>query len=177
MFKILVLSAHPDLSSSRLNAAARDAILDVEGVTFHDLSAAYPDFQIDVAREQELLLGHDVIVWQFPFYWYSVPPVLKKWMDDVLLYGFAYGSEGTKLHGKKLLLAFTTGGPAESYTEGGYNHYTLEQLTLPQRATANLCGMEMLEPVVLSGAFTVSDESLAEHVAGYRARLEQLASA
>ena len=75
--KILILFAHPRLSTSVVQTAMLNAIEGLENVTFHDLYAAYPDFLIDVKREQELLLAHDVIVFQHPFYWYSVPAILK----------------------------------------------------------------------------------------------------
>ena len=71
----------------------------------HDLYEAYPDFDIDVRREQELLAAHEVIVLQHPFYWYSAPALLKEWQDLVLEHGWAYGSGGTALRGKALLSA------------------------------------------------------------------------
>lgn len=52
------------------------------------------------AAEQEALKKADVIVWQFPIYWYSAPAKMKQWIDDVLAYGFAYGSGGNALKGK-----------------------------------------------------------------------------
>jgi hypothetical protein len=64
----------------RLSAAIRNVV----NVTVYDLSAAYPDRRVDAIREQELLRDHDAIVWQFPWHWYSVPGVLKEWMDQVL---------------------------------------------------------------------------------------------
>ena len=75
--RILILFAHPALQKSRVNALLAAAARPVPGVTFHDLYEAYPDFDIDVAREQKLLLDHDVIVFQHPFYWYSCPALLK----------------------------------------------------------------------------------------------------
>ena len=54
-----------------------------------------------VAAEQEALKKADVIVWQFPIYWYSAPAKMKQWIDDVLAYGFAYGSEGDALTGSR----------------------------------------------------------------------------
>jgi len=56
----------------------------VEGLTFHDLYEAHPDFDVDVAREQELLLGHDAVLVQHPLYGYSTPPLVKQWEDLVL---------------------------------------------------------------------------------------------
>ena len=52
----------------------------------------YPDFKIDVAEEQKHLAAADRIILQFPFYWYSTPALLKQWQDDVLTYGWAFGS-------------------------------------------------------------------------------------
>lgn len=70
---------------------------------------------IDVERKQNLLLEHDRIVFQFPFFWYSTPAILKEWQDKVLEYGWAYGADGKKLHGKECLVVTSTGGPAGAY--------------------------------------------------------------
>lgn len=101
---------------------------------------------MDANREQELLREHDAIVWQFPRHWYSVPGVLKEWMDQVLTYGFACGSGGDALHGKRLRLVVSTGGPESSYTAGGHNRFPMAELLRPLEATAHLCGMQMEEP-------------------------------
>ena len=66
----------------------------LRGVTFHDLYELYPDFDVQVEQEQELLISHDMIILQHPFYWYSCPPLLKQWIDLVLEHGWAYGKEG-----------------------------------------------------------------------------------
>ncbi|WP_322752555.1 NAD(P)H-dependent oxidoreductase [Frankia sp. Cas3] len=110
--KTLVLLAHPNLSNSRVNAALADVARQEEHVTVHDLYAAYPDFRIDVAREQRLLLAHDSVTLQFPFQWYSTPSLLKLWLDEVLTYGWAFGEGGTALHGKTLRFAISTSPPA-----------------------------------------------------------------
>src|SRR6266545_285117 len=103
--KILILFAHPRLSGSHVQRAVHD----LPGVTFHDLYAAYPDFTIDVGHEQSLLLDHDLIVLQHPFYWYSAPAIIKEWLDLVLELGWAYGPGGTALRGKLMMNAITTG--------------------------------------------------------------------
>ena len=87
-------------------------------MTVHDLAAASTDGRFDVGREQQLLLDHDQVVWQFPWYWYSVPAVLKAWMDQVLTYGFAYGQDGTALRGKSLQLVTSTGRPVRVLPAG-----------------------------------------------------------
>lgn len=81
-------------------------------MTVHDLYGTYPNFTIDVEKEQQLLLELERIVFQFPMYWYSSPALLKQWEDDVLALGWAYGTGGTKSYGKELLLAISTAFPS-----------------------------------------------------------------
>src|ERR1044071_10222619 len=100
MARVLILFAHPALEKSRVHSRLVHHCKHLECVTFHDLYQSYPEFDIDVKREQSLLLKHDIIIWQHPFYWYSSPPILKQWQDLVLEHGWAYGSGGDKLSGK-----------------------------------------------------------------------------
>ena len=79
--KILVLFAHPALQKSRVNSVMLDAIHGLEGVTIHNLYEEYPDFHIDIKKEQQLLLDHDIIILHHPFYWYSAPAIVKEWID------------------------------------------------------------------------------------------------
>jgi glutathione-regulated potassium-efflux system ancillary protein KefG len=173
--RILVLAAHPRPSTSvvqrRLSAAAQA----VAGVTFHDLYAAYPDFGIDAAREQELLLANDVIVLQHPFYWYSSPAMLKEWQDIVLDFGWAYGPGGNKLHGKFLLQAISTGGAEGFYHAGGRNRFTVEELLRPFNQTAHLCGMAYLEPLIVYEGRRKTGDDLASHAEAYHSLLDGLA--
>ncbi|GAA2267468.1 MULTISPECIES: NAD(P)H-dependent oxidoreductase [Kitasatospora] len=168
----LVVFAHPNPDTSRINSALVAQARDTEHVAVHDLYAAYPEGPIDAEREQRLLVEHDVIVLQFPFYWYSVPPRLKQWLDEVLLEGFAYGAGGDALHGKTLQLVTTTGGPEKSYRPDGYNRFTARQLLLPLDATAHLCGMVYADPLIFQGVRTYTDEDVAEAGRRYRGLLE-----
>ncbi len=173
--RVLVLFAHPALQKSRVNRHLATAARQVPGVTFHDLYEVYPDFQIDVPREQEQLLAHDVIVFQHPFYWYSAPALLKEWLDLVLEYGFAYGPTGTRLQGKSLLSAITTGGSAHAYTREGHNHFTMRELLAPFEQTARLCGMTWLDPFVIHHASRLGEAtSLSPHIARYTQVLANL---
>ena len=105
--RVLVLFAHPALQRSRVNRHLIRGLDRIDGVTMHDLNEAYPRFDIDVAREQELIESHDVIVLQHPFYWYSTPALLKEYQDLVLLHGWAFGRGGTALKGKIMLNALS----------------------------------------------------------------------
>lgn len=161
--KIMNLVFHPDLSSSRVNRIWKE-LLEESGklALSRDLYAEYPDFQIDVEHEQQLLLDHDRIIFQFPFYWYSSPPLLKKWLDDVLTYGFAYGSTGDKLKGKDLQILLSAGGQEKYYT--GFDIYaTIYDLLRPLQLTANLCQMNYMIPQWMYRADSASEETIREH--------------
>lgn len=82
--KVLLLYAHPESQDSVANRVLLKPASQLANVTVHDLYAHYPDFFIDIPREQELLMAHDVIVFQHPLYTYSCPALLKEWLDRVL---------------------------------------------------------------------------------------------
>jgi len=149
MYKILVLFAHPALQKSLAHKSLFNEIKNIEGITCHDLYDAYPDSFIDIKHEQTLLLNHDIIVFQFPLYWYSCPAILKEWQDLVLEHGFAYGENGDKLAGKKLMLAISTGGSANSYSDSGYNEHDISEFLLPFSQMSKICNLEYLPPFVL----------------------------
>jgi glutathione-regulated potassium-efflux system ancillary protein KefG len=175
MRRILILFAHPVLERSRVNRRLLAAVRDLAGVTVHDLYEAYPTLYIDAKREQRLLVDHDVIVFQHPFYWYSTPAILKEWQDLVLEHGWAYGHGGTQLRGKITFNAITTGGPEAAYRRGGYNRFTVRELLAPWDQTAHLCGMQFLAPFAVHAALRVTgDEDVAQARAAYRQLIEAL---
>jgi glutathione-regulated potassium-efflux system ancillary protein KefG len=171
---ILVLFAHPAFRRSRVNRRLLEAVRDLEGVTVNDLYESYPDLDIDSAREQDLLVRHDVIVFQHPFYWYSTPAILKEWQDLVLEHGWAYGRGGHALEGKSMLSAITTGGGEATYRETGSNCYTVRQLLAPIEQTARLCGMRYLPPFVVHGTHSLRDTDIEGAAVGYRSLLAGL---
>lgn len=156
MKKILLIFAHPAFQKSRVNARLTEGLMEMEGITFHDLYQAYPEFDIDVAAEQRLLSDHDVIVFHHPFFWYSTPALLKEWQDLVLEHGWAYGSQGNQLKDKWFFNIITTGGSAAAYSQQGYNFYTLRQLLAPIEQTAKLCKMVFLPPYVVHGTHAIT---------------------
>ncbi|MFM7294568.1 MAG: NAD(P)H-dependent oxidoreductase [Burkholderiales bacterium] len=158
--RILVNMFHPQLKTSRINRRWVEELESQAVISINRVCERYPDWNIDVARAQVLLLEHDRIVFQHPFWWYSTPPLMKKWLDDVLTYGWAYGPSGTALHGKEWVSAISTGGPAESYQCGGYNSYSMSELLKPLQQTANLIGMKFLPPFVLHGAVQIGTEKI-----------------
>jgi glutathione-regulated potassium-efflux system ancillary protein KefG len=171
MEKTLIIFSHPALEKSRANRALIEMASVLDGVTVNDLYEEYPDFQIDVRREKELILSHQRIVWQHPFYWYSTPALMKEWFDMVLEYGWAYGKGGEALRGKRVRSVITTGGSEEAYGRQGYNRYTIDEFLRPQEQTANLCGMTFLKPLVFFDALHLGGEAMGAALERYRSLL------
>lgn len=171
---VLILLAHPALHRSRIHAGLLRAVVDLPGVTVHDLYEAWPTHDVDPAYEQALLDAHRAVVWQFPMYWYSSPALLKDWQDLVLQFGWAYGPDGAHLRDKPLLVATSTGGRAQAYTAEGTNHHPVPELLRPMERTAALCGMRWLPPWVVHGAHRLEPEGIAAAAADYRAVIEAL---
>jgi glutathione-regulated potassium-efflux system ancillary protein KefG len=189
--RVLVLFAHPVPRRSRVNRRLLAAIQGVEGVHVRDLYAEYPELDIDVQHEQELLAEHDVLVWQHPFYWYSTPAILKEWQDLVLEFGWAYGPGGTALEGKSFLQVITTGGREEAYQpEGfnryritellapggreeayqpeGFNRYRITELLAPVHQTVRLCHMNAFPPFVVHGTHRMTEPEIEAHARDYQ---------
>jgi glutathione-regulated potassium-efflux system ancillary protein KefF len=170
----LVIAAHPQLQHSRANRALMRAATQA-GCDLRDLYALYPDYLIDIEAEQRALAAAQLVVWQHPIHWYSAPPLMKLWVDDVLSFGWAYGgmrgSGSAALRGKDLWLVASTGGTEESYRPDSYNRYFFDAFLPPFEQTAALLGMRFLPPLLLHGAHRANDAQIAEHAQVYADRL------
>lgn len=145
----------------------------MDGISLVDLYAEYPRFEIDVDREQQRLLAHDVILFQFPLFWYSTPALIKEWLDLVLELGFAYGVGGDALKNKRLMLAVSAAGSEDAYTLNGFQRYPLRTFLTPMERTAGLCQMTFSPPYVLYESLQAPEKGfLSSHSRGYRRLLE-----
>ena len=173
MADVLVIAAHPHLEASRVNSVLLQAVvaLGERHVAVRDLYALYPDYLIDIEAEQAALAQARLIVWQHPIHWYSMPSLMKLWVDEVLAFGWAYGPQGTALKGKDLWLAATTGGPQDSYRPDSYNRYFFDAFLPPYEQTAALCGLRFVPPLVLHGAHRAAEAEVAAHASLYTSRL------
>ncbi len=160
MSDILVLCAHPNPQHSRANKNLIHALSPIENIKVRDLYQLYPDFDIHVQAEQAELLKAKVVVFLHPIYWYSCPALMKEWLDLVLQPGFAYGSDGGKLMGKKWLCAITTGGDEASYNIDGKHGASMDDILKPFERTAAVCSMEYLPPFVVHHVDHLTDEQL-----------------
>ncbi len=174
MKKVLIIFAHPAINKSRIHRRMTDSVKNLNGITLNNLYEKYPDFYIDIIQEQQLLIEHDIIVLQHPFYWYSAPAILKEWFDLVLQHGFAYGEKGRSLEGKQVLSVISTGGNKEVYSKEGRNHYTINEFLVPFRQSANLCRMDYLPPYVIFGSHTITPAEIEVHSAKYKKMLTAL---
>jgi glutathione-regulated potassium-efflux system ancillary protein KefG len=175
MNEILILFAHPRYEKSRANRTLLKDIGRVEGVTLHDLYEEYANFNVDAERERTLLLDHQVIIWQHPFYNYGPPALMKQWVDMVLEYGWAHGKGGNYLKDKTILNVLTTGGTREFYASGGHGA-TLREFLAPLEQTARLCGMIYLPPFVMHGTYLLGDKEMGAYRQSYHSLLARLKS-
>lgn len=168
MKKILIIFAHPTIQKSKIHKRLTDSLKNVDGITVNNLYENYPDFYFDIIKEQQLLIEHDIIVWQHPFYWYSSPSILKEWFDLVLQHGFAYGLKGHSLEGKQVLSVISTGGNKEVYSKKGRNQHTVNEFLIPFKQTANLCLMDYLPPFVIYGSHTLASHDIDNYASKYK---------
>jgi glutathione-regulated potassium-efflux system ancillary protein KefF len=171
--RVLVIAAHPQMEHSRANRALMTAAarLPAAQVQVRDLYALYPDYLIDVPLEQQQLAEAELLVWLHPVHWYSMPPLLKLWLDEVFAFGWAYGPGGEALRGKALWLVATTGGPESSYRPDGYNRYFFDAFLHPCEQTAALTHMRWLSPLLLHGAHRASEAEIDAHAALFARQL------
>jgi NAD(P)H dehydrogenase (quinone) len=140
----------------------------------------------DVAAEQAKLLGADAVILQFPLWWFSMPAILKGWVDRVFAYGFGYGvgahggerwgdryGEGT-LVGRRAMLAITIGGREPHYSDRGVNG-ALDDILFPiQHGILFYPGMSVMPPFTIYQADHVSSDQWPAIAAAYTARLDGL---
>lgn len=172
--KVLVVFAHPRAHLSRVNRPLAEAARTVPGVLVHDLYQAYPDFYIDVPAEQARLAAADIVVFLHPIQWYSMPALLKEWVDTVLLPGWAYGEHGHALECKTYWLVATTGSPAEAYRADGVQGRPFDDYLHAFRQTARLCRMHWEPPLILHGAQQLDAGALEAHTHAFLTRLTHL---
>ncbi|AUO09460.1 NAD(P)H oxidoreductase [Paenibacillus jamilae] len=167
--KTLVILAHPNIEDSRVNQRWKQELLQYTNeITIHEIYKEYPNWSIDVLKEQKLLEAHNNIIFQFPLYWYSYPPLLKKWFDDVFTHEWAYGSKGDKLKGKKLGIAMSIGDKKENYLSTGSVTYTVDEVIAPFKASAVHVGATTSPYFAVFGAsFQASDEDINQSAKDY----------
>jgi len=169
--KVALYLIHPNFETqSRINKALIDGVKKLENVTVYDMYKSYPDYIVDVEKEQSILTQNDVILFQFPLYWFSSPSLLKKWTDSVFTTDFAYGKNHI-LKDKILAIATTAGGEAKIYQESGV---TVEDYLVPFQGVAGFTKMDYKKPFVVHNTDMISDEELKNITQNYIKYIQEL---
>ncbi|RMH82688.1 flavodoxin family protein [Pseudomonas sp. AOB-7] len=132
----------------------------------------------DIQAELDKLLWADLLILNFPLYWFSVPAMLKGWIDRVLVSGVCYGGkrfyDQGGLAGKKALVSLTLGGREHMFGAGAI-HGPLEDMLRPLlRGTLAYVGMDVLKPFVAWHVPYISHEAREDFLRAYQQRLQGL---
>lgn len=137
-------------------------------------------FVPELKAEMDKLAWADFVIFQFPLWWFSLPAILKGWVDRVFAMGFSYdisrSYETGVFRGKRAMLSFTTGGPAARYGPAGKNGSIDELLRHVQYGMLYFIGMDVLPPFIAYGASRAAPEQRAAYLEAYRERLLTLDS-
>ena len=137
-------------------------------------------FVPEIKAEMDKLVWADLVIFQFPLWWFSLPAILKGWVDRVFAMGFSYNLgqayEKGIFRGKRGMLSFTTGGPPATYGPNGKNGDLDGLLRHVQYGMLHYIGMDVLPPFIAYSAARVTPEQRSAYLAGYRERLLTLES-
>lgn len=132
-------------------------------------------FAPDILTEIEKLEWCDVLIFQFPISWFSLPAILKGWIERVFVHGRIYGNGKFYDHGlfkgKKAMLSLTTGSPENTYTENGV-HGNIHTILFPiQHGILYFVGFDVLPPFIAYSAAHIGDEGRKAYLEAYKQRL------
>ncbi|MBU1701207.1 MAG: NAD(P)H-dependent oxidoreductase [Candidatus Eisenbacteria bacterium] len=146
---------------------------------FEELHAAEANgFSAEIDSEIKKIEWCDLMIWQFPFWWFGLPAALKGWVDRVFAMGRLYGGgqiyETGTCRGKRALLSLTTGGPEKAYLKDGFNGDIGGILRPIQRGILQFVGFDVLAPQIVYGPARMTDDERARQLAGYASRLKHI---
>ena len=168
MSKVLMILAHPNIGNSIGNKIISSKIAQQKNTEVRHLNTLYPNFKIDIEAEQQALLKADTIIFQFPLFWYSTPGILKEWIDQVLLYGFAFGTN-SKLTNKKLIISFTIGSPIKDYPKE-----IIDKITFPFQGLAKYCKIDYVGEIFSSDINAYTEEAKGNAISNANKHTQQL---
>jgi NAD(P)H dehydrogenase (quinone) len=132
-------------------------------------------FSADIKAEIEKLFWCDVLIFQFPLWWFGLPAILKGWVDKVFASGQIYGGgrwyDNGVLKGKKAMLSLTTGGRLTMYTEIGINGDINSILYPINHGILRFVGFDVLPPFTAFGISQIDDERRKGYLEEYKDRL------
>ena len=165
--KVLVIYSHSYQETSHAGKVILEVFKAQPDFEVRNIEELYPQCSpIDIALEQERLVAADLIIFHHPIFWFSMPAGLKHYMDEVFQYGFAYGSTGGKLRGKKFIHSYTTGSGAATFAgELG------DILPAALKGSAAFCGMEYLKAFPLYGQLALTNPNVPAEAKAHAERI------
>lgn len=137
-------------------------------------------FAEDIETEMLKVEWCDLMIWQFPLWWFGLPATFKGWVDRVFamgrFYGYGHIYKTGVFQGKRAMLSLTTGGPEEAYKKGGFNGDINSILRPIQRGMLEFVGFDVLAPQIVYGPAHLSDEKRKAHLAAFAKRLIKIES-
>lgn len=135
----------------------------------------------DIKLEVDKLFWADLVIFHFPLWWFSMPAIMKGWIDRVIINGPLYSrgrwySNGV-LKGKKAFIAMTTGAPETAYCRTGINGYIENLLSPIQHGIFHFLGMDVLDPFIVHSSPYISDKERKEKLDEYQKKLSRIGSA
>ena len=135
----------------------------------------------DIVAEQEKVKRADLLILQFPIWWFGMPAILKGWADRVFARGFAYIAgrkyDSGLMRGKTAMLAVTTGTSADTYAPDGIDGDILSVLWPVHNGLLRYCGFDVLAPSVAYMPGRVEQSVRLAYLEDYRRRLSDLDNA
>ncbi len=133
-------------------------------------------FTQDIETEIHKIEWCDLMIWQFPLWWFGLPAVLKGWVDRVFAVGRVYGAgqsyERGIIRDKQALLSVTTGAPADSFNKEG-KHGDIAGILRPiHRGILRFVGFDVLAPQIVYGPAQLTDEQRKWQIAEFARRLQ-----
>lgn len=160
--KALVIFAHPYFEYSNANVELIKAYDGAENLVFRDLYEEYPDFHIETFKERKRIREYERLVFHFPLIWFSVPPLLKLWIDEV--FDISWNLEKNHpLQNKDAIIVVTVGGKPENYLPNGMYETSVEDLLKPLTLSLKVNQIDVKEFITIYNADDLTKEELSQH--------------
>ncbi|NQX83650.1 MAG: NAD(P)H-dependent oxidoreductase [Mycoplasmataceae bacterium] len=165
MKKILIIQAHNNFEKSLVNKELISVAKEMENVEIIDIYDRYKGSKVGwmdkglISEDRKIAMESDVIVYQFPFHWYTSPPMLDNWIEWFLGYGWAHGGKYS-LKDKEITVSYTAGEVKSDYTKNGVSLYDSDEFIKRFIATANYCQMKWVDHFKVIGASHLKDGEL-----------------
>jgi NAD(P)H dehydrogenase (quinone) len=144
----------------------------IEEMNASEVSGFAPDVEAELRKMEDC----DLMIWQFPLWWFGLPGILKGWVDRVFVMGRTYGGDRFYENGvfknKRAMLSITTGGTEDGYVKGGWNGDLNAVLRPIHRGMLRFIGWQVLAPNIVYAPVRVSDEERQTALKNWSARLQ-----